>query len=240
MKPTFSYPKIRLTKSVRPFFKADFDQCNKTKSITDTESMKVQIGMFKKGIQYSLGFWIPRRGFQIPGTGYQSLSVELWTLDFNGYSDSWFLELYFVFQSQDFWFHKQEFPTFWNPDFLTRGDLDDSRLLLQAIVFIYRSNLHSFLFKHKYFDPQAGMRVVRNWIKPNKSGFHVMPEWVFYNSVSVLVSWEQLQTKENNINEKKIEHIKRTFSKLFDIRMVVHLSRVFSRFIVPHSSISRF
>ena len=102
-------------------------------------------------------------------------------------------------------------------------------------MFICRSILPSFLFKHKYFDPQAGMGVVRNWIKPNKSGFHVMPEWVLYNGVSVLVSWEQLQTKENNINEKKIEHIKRTFSKLFDIRMVVHLSRVFSRlFLTRH------
>ena len=30
-----------------------------------------------KGIQDSLGFWIPRRGFRIPGTGLQSLSVEL-------------------------------------------------------------------------------------------------------------------------------------------------------------------
>ena len=96
------YPKIRLTNSVRPFFKADFDQRNKTKSITDKESIKVQEGMFKKGIQYSLEFWIPRRGFQIPGTGYQSLSVELWTLDSNGYWDSWFLELYSVFQSPGF------------------------------------------------------------------------------------------------------------------------------------------
>ena len=26
---------------------------------------------------YSLEFWIPRGGFQIPGTGFQSLSVEL-------------------------------------------------------------------------------------------------------------------------------------------------------------------
>ena len=30
-----------------------------------------------KRIQDSLGFWIPHRGFQIPGTGFQSLSVEL-------------------------------------------------------------------------------------------------------------------------------------------------------------------
>ena len=30
------------------------------------------------GIQEdSLGFWIPYHGFQIPGTGFQSLSVEL-------------------------------------------------------------------------------------------------------------------------------------------------------------------
>ena len=31
----------------------------------------------RKGIQDSLGFWIPRRGFLIPGTGFQYLSVEL-------------------------------------------------------------------------------------------------------------------------------------------------------------------
>ena len=106
-------------------------------------------------------------------------------------------------KAQDSWFHKQEFLTFRNPDFLTRGNLDNLRLLLQAIVFIYRSILRSFLFKQKYFDPQAGMRVVRNWIKPNKSGFHVMPEWVFYNSILILVSWKHLQTKENNITESK-------------------------------------
>ena len=30
-----------------------------------------------KGTQDSLGFWIPRREFRIPGTGFQSLSMEL-------------------------------------------------------------------------------------------------------------------------------------------------------------------
>ena len=29
-----------------------------------------------KGIQNSLGFWIPRRGFHIPVTGLQSLPVD--------------------------------------------------------------------------------------------------------------------------------------------------------------------
>ena len=31
----------------------------------------------RKGIQNSLGFWIPCGGFLIPGTGFQSLSVKL-------------------------------------------------------------------------------------------------------------------------------------------------------------------
>ena len=30
----------------------------------------------RKRIQNSLGFWIPRRGFQIPGTVFQFLSVD--------------------------------------------------------------------------------------------------------------------------------------------------------------------
>ena len=34
------------------------------------------IALCTKGIQDSLGFWIPRCGFQIPATGFQSLSVE--------------------------------------------------------------------------------------------------------------------------------------------------------------------
>ena len=43
-----------------------------------------------EGIQDSLGFWIPYRGFQIPGTGFQSLSVELafWIPIVNGIPDS--------------------------------------------------------------------------------------------------------------------------------------------------------
>ena len=55
-----------------------FDESNKNRNITDTESIKVQGGMLKKEIQwYSLRFWIPRRRFGIPGTGFQSLFLEL-------------------------------------------------------------------------------------------------------------------------------------------------------------------
>ena len=44
----------------------------------------------KLEIQDSLGFWIPRSGFQIPGTVFQYLSVELgfWTPIVSGIPDS--------------------------------------------------------------------------------------------------------------------------------------------------------
>ena len=71
------------------------------------------ISLCTKGIQDSLGFWIPRCGFQIPGTGFQSLSVEqrdydlfslgkTWIPDFNGYYDSGFLEQCSGFQNPGF------------------------------------------------------------------------------------------------------------------------------------------
>ena len=43
-----------------------------------------------KGIQDSLGFWMSRRGFRIPGTGSQPLSVELrfWIAIVSGIPDS--------------------------------------------------------------------------------------------------------------------------------------------------------
>ena len=43
----------------------------------------------KKGIQDSDGFWTPGRGFPIPGTGFQSFSVEpgFWILIFIGILD---------------------------------------------------------------------------------------------------------------------------------------------------------
>ena len=56
-----------------------------------------------KKLQDSLGFWTPRRGFRIPGTGFQSLSVKLrfWILIVSGIPDSKF---------QYFGFHRQNFP----------------------------------------------------------------------------------------------------------------------------------
>ena len=65
-----------------------------------------------KGIQDSLGFWIPRRGFRIPVTGFQSFSVELgfWIPIVRGIPDS--LSCILDSKAQDFGFHKQNFPRF--------------------------------------------------------------------------------------------------------------------------------
>ena len=55
-----------------------------------------------KGIQNSLGFWIPRRGLRIPGTGFWILCQ--WKLDSRSQSlvDSRILELYSGFHSPGF------------------------------------------------------------------------------------------------------------------------------------------
>ena len=71
------------------------------------------ISLCTKGIQDSPGFWISRCGFQIPGTGFQYLSVEqrdydlfslgkTWIPDFNRYYDSGFLEQCSGFQNPGF------------------------------------------------------------------------------------------------------------------------------------------
>ena len=63
-----------------------------------------------KGIQDSLGFWIPRHGFRIPGTGFQSLSVELgfWIPIASGVADS--LSCFADSKTRDSGFHKETFP----------------------------------------------------------------------------------------------------------------------------------
>ena len=63
-----------------------------------------------KGIKDTLGFWIPRRGFRIPGTGFRSLSVELglWISIVSGSPD--FLSCIPNSKAQHSRFHKQNFP----------------------------------------------------------------------------------------------------------------------------------
>ena len=50
-----------------------------------------------KEIQDSLGFWIPHRGFRIPGTGFHTV-IETWILNSNLCLDSGFHVLYSGFQ----------------------------------------------------------------------------------------------------------------------------------------------
>ena len=75
-----------------------------------------------KGIQDILGFWIPRCGFRIPGTGFQSWSVELgfWIPIVSGIPDS--LGCIPDSKAQKSGFHKQKFHTFRNPDSLIWGE----------------------------------------------------------------------------------------------------------------------
>ena len=63
-----------------------------------------------KEIQDSLGFWIPRCEFRIPGTGFQFLSVELefWIPIVSGIPDS--LSCIPDSKAQDSGFHQKKFP----------------------------------------------------------------------------------------------------------------------------------
>ena len=63
-----------------------------------------------KEIQDSLGFWISRCGFRIPGTEFQFLSVELefWIPIVSGIPDS--LSCIPDSKAQDSRFHRQKFP----------------------------------------------------------------------------------------------------------------------------------
>ena len=71
-----------------------------------------------KGIKDSLGFWIPRPGFRIPGTGFRSLLVKFgfWIPIFSRIPDS--LSCIPNSKAQDSRFHKKIFPGVRNPDFL--------------------------------------------------------------------------------------------------------------------------
>ena len=80
-----------------------------------------------QGIRDSLGFWNPRRGFRIPGTGFPSLSVELgFWIPSAIQCDSRFLSCILDSEAQnsgfhkqnspDSGFHKQKFPGFQKPD----------------------------------------------------------------------------------------------------------------------------
>ena len=59
-----------------------------------------------EGIKGSLGFWTPRHGFRIPGTGFQVFFSGTWIPVVNGIPDS---------KAQDSGFNRQTFPRFWIP-----------------------------------------------------------------------------------------------------------------------------
>ena len=112
-----------------------------------------------KGIQDSIGFWIPHNGFRIPDIGFQSLSVELglWIPIFCGIPDSLSCILYSGFQSLGFQISQpkyslipdstnKKFPRFRNPDFSTcksgirstpKNVCKDRRLIMKVFFSIF-------------------------------------------------------------------------------------------------------
>ena len=59
-----------------------------------------------EGIKGSLGFWTPRHGFRIPGTGFQIFFSGTWIPVVSVIPDS---------KAQDSGFNRQTFPRFWIP-----------------------------------------------------------------------------------------------------------------------------
>ena len=59
-----------------------------------------------EGIKGSLGFWTPRHGFRIPGTGFQIFFSGTWIPVVSGIPDA---------KAQDSGFNRQTFPRFWIP-----------------------------------------------------------------------------------------------------------------------------
>ena len=69
-----------------------------------------------KGIQDTLGFWIPRNRSRIPVLDCGFFVCGIWISDSNRWWDTGFLELYYGFQRPEFWPPQQTFDGFLNPD----------------------------------------------------------------------------------------------------------------------------
>ena len=96
-----------------------------------------------KGIPDSFGFWIPRRGFRIPGTGFQSLPVErgFWIPIASGIPDS--MSCTPDSKTHGSRFSKQTFPGFlYMGRQISRHDLDRTRLVNNAyfLAFIQQTS----------------------------------------------------------------------------------------------------
>ena len=85
-------------------------------------------------VKDSLGFWIPRPGFQIPGTGFRSLLVKFGFLIPISNRVLYPLSCIPDSKAQDSRFHKKKFPGFWNPDFLDM-EREEEAPAVNALVF---------------------------------------------------------------------------------------------------------
>ena len=85
-------------------------------------------------VKESLGLWIPRPKFRIPGTGFRSLIVKFgfWIPIFSRVPDS--LSCIPDSKSQDSGFHKKKLLGFRNPDFFDM-EREEEAPAVNALVF---------------------------------------------------------------------------------------------------------
>ena len=122
----------------------------------------------KKGIQDSDGFWTPRRGFPIPGTGFQSFSVELgfWILDSNLDWDSGLQSPVFRIQPAKF---------SWIPDSLSKY-LPDSEIRIPYI--------RQYLVQLRIEDCETNTEYKLTFVTDVNKFNSFMSTWSFKNRVA--------------------------------------------------------
>ena len=99
-----SHPKYQcIPEILRKQLDQDYSSTHPTQtflSLRRAYSKTINCVALSKGIQDILGFWIPRSGFWILGTGFRFIVGGIWIPDSNRQWDSGFLELYSRFQRQ--------------------------------------------------------------------------------------------------------------------------------------------
>ena len=129
------------------------------------------------GIQDSLGFWIPRRGFQIPGTGFWILCQ--WNLDsgFQSFVRSGFFEMH-GFQSPGFRIPLCGFQIpgtgFWS---FCQWNLDSG---FQSFVRLGFFEVHGFQ-SPRFPISDSGFHNVQNWMWVFHRGFLTRLRLVLFN-----------------------------------------------------------
>ena len=158
-----------------------------------------------KGIQDSLGSWIPYRGFQTPGTGFQSLSVELWLwiAIVSGIPD--FLSCITGSKVYDSGFHKQisQIPDsgYWIPVFVSGPLILDCNLYWDSGFLELYYGFQSPGFRIIRAKRESGFpyisRSVSWWLEPVMKHSPLCLMW-YFTTLTIKVHWFQKKKVEND------------------------------------------